>query len=60
MAEYSWWDLGVMGELGLLSLQFTYNFVTGVKFKVTGDSKLNDSPVYRIIGYSNLVMHSCQ
>jgi len=49
-----------MDELGLLSLQFTYKFVMGVKFKVTGDSKLNDSPVYRIIGYSNLVMHSCQ
>ena len=49
-----------MGELGFLSLQFTYKFVVGVKFKVTGDSKLNDSPVYRIIGYSNLVMYSCQ
>ena len=49
-----------MGELGFLSLQFTYKFVMGVKFKVTGDSKLSDNPVYRIIGYSNLVMHSCQ
>ena len=49
-----------MGKLSFLSLQFTYKFVMGVKFKITGDSKLNDSPVYRIIGYSNLVMHSCQ
>ena len=51
-----------MGELSFLSLQFTYKFVMGVKFKVTGDSKLNDSPVYQMIGngYSNLVMHSCQ
>ena len=29
-----------MDELGFLSLQFTYKFVMGVKFKVTGDSSL--------------------
>lgn len=46
MAEYVWEALDVRGTIAFSSydLPQSKKFVTGVKIKVTSDSKRNDSP----------------